>query len=321
MLIFCISFHSLAGKLNNNQDDILISEEAYLFSFCLNPESICSTPPNPETYRGMKGKLESPNPVKTDFGKNIFKFNMQNGKSLYLATESTDPLKSMDIIHLSTHNNTLSKKGTELVKGTGIFILDIDHVDGVGYRYSLSTGMNVFGDELKNIESLLKVVPAKDAKTIASLLSNRLRVRLDDVENKFYIQLDNSMIMNNSLIPPLQPYIIYKNKEGTLVNQYYYKATNWLFINKILVKYDSDFLSKEKLSINQDNDSMNTWEWHANFASKDDLMMLKGVADSNNAVVRFYGKNYYSDREVTDFHKRQISSILEIHEILNQKRS
>lgn len=89
-----------------------------------------------------------------------------------------------------------------------------------------------------------------------------------------------------------------------------YYANDWLFIHSYIVKADEHKFTFNNRNFNRDNGSGSIWEWETVKAGKKEIEMLKAVATSDKTVIRFYGRQYYSDHTVSVEEKDGIKRIL-----------
>ncbi len=89
-----------------------------------------------------------------------------------------------------------------------------------------------------------------------------------------------------------------------------YWGEDWLFIKSYFIVVDGKRYTFKKVNFKRDNSSSSIWEWNDRRVNKNDLVMLKHIAKSKNAVVRFQGQKYHSDHTISSDEKKAIQHVL-----------
>jgi tetratricopeptide (TPR) repeat protein len=95
-----------------------------------------------------------------------------------------------------------------------------------------------------------------------------------------------------------------------------YSASEFLFIKSYIVKADDksfDFESDVKL----DHSGGLIWEWTDRLVGSKDYEIIKAIAYAESAKIRFQGRDYYYDKEITEQEKEAFREILELYEALD----
>ena len=95
-----------------------------------------------------------------------------------------------------------------------------------------------------------------------------------------------------------------------------YKSYDWLFIHSFIVVADDQRYEKDNLEFERDNNYSGIKEWYDNSAKDDDLIMIKAIVKSKNAIIRFKGSNTYEDYLITSQEKEALKDVLEAYEAL-----
>ena len=102
--------------------------------------------------------------------------------------------------------------------------------------------------------------------------------------------------------------------------KYNYTGDNWIFIDEIIIATDYNKFNKQFsfFDITRDNDT-DVWEYYNTADLSDvDIEMLREMAESSKVIVRFEGKDYYTDYELSYDDKVAIQQILDAYDTLKE---
>ncbi len=91
-----------------------------------------------------------------------------------------------------------------------------------------------------------------------------------------------------------------------------YMASDWLFIESFVVVADDQRFEYDRVKFERDHDSR-IWEWYDGVVTAADMAMLRAVALSKDAVIRFHGRVYRADRPITVQQKAALRNVLEAY--------
>ena len=119
------------------------------------------------------------------------------------------------------------------------------------------------------------------------------------------------------------PYICTNLKTGEFVSlriQANYTGDDWLFWEKLTINIDGEntYKNANYSDINRDNDYGDVWETYDYNATDLDVELLRKIVQSKKTIVRFEGKHYYKDVEVTAADKQGIKQMLTAYDIATQ---
>jgi hypothetical protein len=97
-----------------------------------------------------------------------------------------------------------------------------------------------------------------------------------------------------------------------------YRSDSWLFVHSFTVQVDGQKYKFNNKTFKQDSGSGAVWEWLDQRAGEKHLSMLSAVSKADDVVIRFYGKNYFYDHEVSRDEKQGITNILSAYELLKK---
>jgi len=93
-----------------------------------------------------------------------------------------------------------------------------------------------------------------------------------------------------------------------------YYADDWLFIQSLFIIVDGDRYDFNQMSFKRDYSDGYIWEWSDNPVKKKELLLLKHIANSKSATIRFQGRKNHKDHTVSKDEKRAIKHILNAFE-------
>ena len=97
-----------------------------------------------------------------------------------------------------------------------------------------------------------------------------------------------------------------------------YHANDWLFINSFTVVADGQRFDRSAVNFERDNNNM-IWEWYDENLSSSDLQMIRAVIASKEAVIRFNGRQYRKDVNITTAQKAALQNVLDAYTALGGK--
>lgn len=284
------------------------------YGLCIKKTSIC--PGDSEKlrkYEGKRGRFISLTPDFTEYSSHVYQVKMEDGRVLYYNTKRDTPFYENSTIKLTKHLETLGLAGESIVDGSGFKVDKVFH-NGTGYKFVLSTGYEMYGDEFQILRLLLQSIPIEYEAVLFENLSN-LRLSHDKLEDIFFLSPRDEYSSNNSDALALMPYVGVRGSEAWLRFKVYYKSSSWLFVGRFLVKADDFRREFKSVKFDRDHSSGSIWEWYDRPALSSDIELLGKVVGSDDAVVRFYGSKYYADRVITSKQKEKIGSVLSVYEV------
>lgn len=96
-----------------------------------------------------------------------------------------------------------------------------------------------------------------------------------------------------------------------------YNADDWLFVESVAFKVDGeDFSLNYRLfdDWERDNASGDIWEWKDVNMDRRTWNLVRKIADSDKTMMRYNGRQYYSDRDVSTEEKKALKNILLAYE-------
>jgi hypothetical protein len=97
----------------------------------------------------------------------------------------------------------------------------------------------------------------------------------------------------------------------------YYYGESWLFADRITIVADDVTWKSPKLEFYRDHYS-NVWEYTYLDISKPEYRRLANkIIASKDVIIRFHGKQYYDDLQVTEREKTDIAAMLKAIDAIN----
>ena len=160
-----------------------------------------------------------------------------------------------------------------------------------------------------------------EEQRIANALHN-MRKKHDEVEGvTWYYDKSSPHYLNDR--SDFQLYIGHKEKGAPWMwMRIQYVADSWLFIKRFIFLVDGKNFEIEPPQFNgveRDNGGRKIWEWYGVAAEGKHLEIAKAVAESKKAILRYEGRQYRKDREITAQEKRAIKNVLSAHEFLSKQ--
>ena len=160
---------------------------------------------------------------------------------------------------------------------------------------------------------------AKD-RELNKAMSNMVKKKDDMRGIVFYKHKAAPQFINSRSV--IEPYIaVDQSGRPHLVWHNVYVADDWLFISSYLIKADNSTfdITPSFGEIKRDHGSGEIWEWTDDAVTGDIDPMLRAVASSKKATIRYIGQQYYKDRILGGPEKRMIGEVLSAYQALSKK--
>ena len=158
--------------------------------------------------------------------------------------------------------------------------------------------------EANRIDSMNVVNHEKAIKKLETF-----RKKIDEFEDlTFYTDKRAPVYVNRNFI---YPYIMQSGNSFYLRLKFQYTSDDWLFIRQIKILTDENSYTITG-DFKRDSDTT-IWEWYDKIATPEDVVMLRDIAESKTAKIRYEGQQYYKDRIMTSKEKDIIKKTLDIY--------
>ena len=94
-----------------------------------------------------------------------------------------------------------------------------------------------------------------------------------------------------------------------------YAAHNWLFIQSAIIVIDGEKRGSLGGEWKRDHDTR-IWEWIDVPVSRDNIKLVRDMANAKKVLIRFEGRQYQKDREVSATELKAMRNILEAYKEL-----
>lgn len=160
-----------------------------------------------------------------------------------------------------------------------------------------------------------------DSLRLARALSS-MRRTYDDVREIAFYQ-DRTIPVTNSRDKRVFAYIVHsKGSEPRLRLKIRYSGDDWLFVRSYTFKVDGQTFNVSPDGLNdveRDNSAYSgIWEWYDTPAGPFETELLRALARSQSATLRYNGDTYYSDRTVSSAEKQAIQRTFAALEVLKR---
>ena len=221
-----------------------------------------------------------------------------------------------------SEQNLPSKKKMPLWQKIGIGVLifigvgqlgkGCENNEGVKVEANAAASESILSASAKP-DSTLSVEPAKLTGPEIDKMLSGLKSKKDDFkETTFYNDPSNSKFVDNNQI------YLYLGRNGNYVYprlRIQYAGDDWVFVNLYRFVIDGQnrsILPEEDMV--RDNEGGTVWEYVDKNPSMTDLLILKEIAESKSAKMRYEGKDKVFDRVISSKEKQSLRRIIKIIE-------
>lgn len=162
-----------------------------------------------------------------------------------------------------------------------------------------------------------QLIAGDERKKVVSALTKELDLERDKVEKiSFYSAKGNDRLKSR-----LEAYISLPDGALPLLRMKpIYFGDNWIFYESIKVMVDDSVIYERAFNrsdIVRDNSAGSVWETADFVAKESEIGVLRAIANSKAATIRFSGSERRHDHEVTAKERRDIKKILDAYEQLS----
>ena len=273
--------------------------------------------------------------------------------SMISAIGEVTPDKADAIIEARNAVNALSPEGQEFLNNVGILmeaeaaLMVVRAQEVTAIIESLGTVTLESGDAIRAAESKFNALSEDEKLFVANAgtltaareeydtkLANfaepylkRLKLEEDKVwGNKFYYAsgfpyYDAYGYWGADVRSFALPYMGTNGSSVWLRLVFNYTAYDWIFFETITIAVDGQryFEVFDYFDVTRDNDWNNIWEYVDVPVNSYEMDILRAIANSNEAIIRFEGDRYYDDVTITAADKKAISEMLLLYEYMQNK--
>lgn len=103
-----------------------------------------------------------------------------------------------------------------------------------------------------------------------------------------------------------------------------YFAEDWLFVNRAWAKVDGTNINLPQKSgtfgWERDNSGGNIWEWSDKDIRDSEMPSIKKFAEGKSVTIRFEGRQYYNDKDITPAQLKAMRDVIAIYESQSGKK-
>ena len=179
------------------------------------------------------------------------------------------------------------------------------------YNYYLTNDMRISHTNLKNIRYLAQKMNITNDDLLEMIL--KYEVSIDKVDNriiiyKYPLRSKDHVISARIVI------------NDTSVDLYYtlnYKSHDWLFIESYKMAIDDERIYK-RVNFNRKVTSGKILEWYRYKADENNLKLIENIANSKESSIKFYGKDFYDIKDITNYDKKTLNDTIYIYKSLKR---
>lgn len=213
-------------------------------------------------------------------------------------------------------DSTVSSKNSEnysaepLVPGSSVQVESVETSYGRDV-FTLSNGDTIGREKLTHVRNIASQFSDSEAQIAEALLD--FGISHDEVENQYFIQPKGDVLDNEAKL-----YIGVRPGQTWLRMKIKYYGDDWLFVQSYKIAADSLRWESPLIQFERDHSGGDVWEWIDKAPTDEDLRNMRALASAENPIIRFQGRQYYSDFKLTDEQQKSISSILKLYKLFNR---
>jgi len=288
-------------------------------AFCTDTQTrVCRLKPY-RKYVGKRGHFLSTEKIPGAFGHEYREVILETGEKLFFVSKSNeeDILKAThgDVAFVRDVEAAQSEVGKPFVVGSPVTILDAKSSFS-RWAYYINAGEPFPEEKYKSAQRLLNSLTTREHdKELLEILQVSV-VDWDRIEQRFNIRIAPFYVENDA--GPIQASVVKTENSITLSGTARYSASSWLFVDRYVVVAGDTRYESPSLDFRRDNAAGKIWEWTTFTVDSNRRALLDAVASEPDAVVRFYGQDYYNDKEVSMRHRDALQKMLRLHDILSK---
>jgi hypothetical protein len=289
-------------------------------SFCRKPTLVACVGLSYPKYNGKRGYFLSHEPVAVDsYGFDFREVLLETGERFYLAARhhpgaqdvigqlngQIDWLKEIELLK--------SQIGQPIVEGSAVVITDAKRLLGTA-TYYLGEGEGFSEDELDLIRRLLATLSSRDHDRELVDVLKVCTVKWDRIERRYLIDIAQFYVEQDP--GPIHLSVTKTQGSVQLTGTVTYRADDWLFVNRYILVAGEKRYESPQLDFRRDHEAGNVWEWTSFNVDETQRSLVEAVVSSPDPVLRFHGRDYYSDKEVNTLQRDALRKLLRVFDIL-----
>ena len=179
------------------------------------------------------------------------------------------------------------------------------------YYYYLTNDRKISHTKLKNIRYLAEKMNITNDDLLEMIL--KYEVRLDKVDNRIIIEKEP--LYNNDYVVTAK--IVINNSSVNLYHTVNYRSQDWLFIKSYKIAIDDKRIYKQA-DFNREVLRGEILEWYRYKSTENNLKLIEDIANSNESSIKFYGKDFYNIKDISNYGKKTLNDIIYIYKSLKK---
>ena len=202
-----------------------------------------------------------------------------------------------------------------------LLLKDTASYHDLGFSLTDETGKDVLAISMANRDSIIKSlyddIVASDKMKFDSMLFDMENARIKAEKLKSYFSFKKDEFGGQVWVEPKDApkyvnvngvycyFMLVDGKPSNLRFKIQYRADDWLFIQSYKFLVDGDTYDYVPNKVERDNDTY-IWEWSDNQVTTLSEPLLKSLSNAKTVKIRFVGRQYHKDKDIT---AKQIASI------------
>lgn len=256
-------------------------------------------------YVGMRGYFTGVNTYNGQSNTYLREVILETGEKYYL-------IFSIEYEHISRafqpYEDYLLRKNFKpfpLIEGSSIIVREMDKDDTNMFLVGSNPARWMSQQEIKDIELIASYYPEQREKITDVLF--RSDIKKDAFNNNYSITPYNYSIQQTGLSLTIN---LMPDRKSDVWLTASYSGEDWLFVNSFSVKTDEGIWHSEKRDFNRDYNGSIVWEWSDYKFDSDLKTLVRNIAYSKDAIIRFKGQNYTYDYVIEEQEKNHLGKLL-----------
>ncbi len=329
VLILAVSLTSLANakgaEFDPTHSDMFVFLEKseklqqYGYSgFCENTRTFaCSNRLSYKKYLGKRGYFKTMDVVAKAAGYEFREVVLENGKEFYFVAKPYKGnilgIANSDIGFVKEIQAAKSEEGKPLVDGSTVTIIRAERNYG-RTSYYVNDGEPFSDQKIDIIRRLLKSLGTREHDEEIVPLLQVSAIDWDRIERRYIFRIAPFFVDLET--GPISVSIIKTGNNVQLFQRVQYKADDWLFVKRYVVLAGDERYESSPVDFKRDNSGGKIWEWITLNVNDKQRHLIDAVAAESDAIVRFYGRDYYADKEMSEIQRDALSKMLRLHDLL-----
>ncbi|WP_126779865.1 hypothetical protein [Idiomarina ramblicola] len=265
-----------------------------------------------ENYVGKRGYYTEKEPLVDYSGYVIKEAILETGERIYIVKSNEYDHVGDNFIALEDYKKYSQFQPKPIVPGANVNVIGYSNISKGQLKVSSQDGHTFSEKEIKAIKKIASSYPERGTR-IADLLTT-LKVDYDDFEKRTIV---TGLPYNN---PDSFVTIRIIISDDIVINSFlvvHYEADNWLFVERFSIAADEFRWKSPALQFSRDHSAGTIWEWNTSRLDNENLSLVSKLANASNARVRFHGKKYYNDFELSKTQKEELAKLAEVVRLMN----